>query len=113
MREKSRYIVAREVSEQQADDILKSVRRMGVAFVAADWLLTRAAAGFKARQRMSSADCYAGALAQARRADLPQTGSSSRLKPKSGSSGWAPELSPKAVFAMPAQGGRIRVESFG
>lgn len=50
-----RYIVAREVSEQQADDTLESLRRVGIEFVAADWLLTRAA-GFKARQRLSFAD---------------------------------------------------------
>jgi ribonuclease VapC len=64
------YIVAREVSEQQADESIESLRRMGIEFVDADWPLTRAAGAFKARYRMSYADCYAAALAQARRAEL-------------------------------------------
>ena len=64
------YIVAREVSEQQADDAVESLRRMGVEFVEADWQLTRAAGTVKVRYRMSYADCYAAALAQVRRAEL-------------------------------------------
>ena len=64
------YIVAREVSQQQADEAVESLVRMGVEFVDADWPLTRAAGTFKARYRMSYADCYAAALAQTRRAEL-------------------------------------------
>jgi predicted nucleic acid-binding protein len=44
--------------------------KIGIEFVAADWGLSRNAAGFKAHRRMSYADCFAAALAKERKAEL-------------------------------------------
>ncbi len=64
------YIVAREVSETEADKCIESMLKIGIEFVAADWSLARSAGGFKARHRMSYADCFAAALAKERKAEL-------------------------------------------
>jgi predicted nucleic acid-binding protein len=64
------YILAREISETEADKAVADIARLGLEFVDAHWLLTRIAAGFKARHRMSYADCFAAALAKERKADL-------------------------------------------
>lgn len=62
------YILARKTSIAEADQSLVELRRMGIEFVEADWKLARAAAGFKARHKMSYADCFAAALAKERKA---------------------------------------------
>ncbi|HEX9626123.1 MAG TPA: type II toxin-antitoxin system VapC family toxin [Acidiferrobacterales bacterium] len=64
------YIVAREVSETEAERAVADLQRLGIRFVDGDWHLTRLAAGFKAKHRMSYADCYAAALAKDRKAEL-------------------------------------------
>lgn len=64
------YILAREVSETEAERAITDLKRLGIQFVDADWNLTRLAAGFKARHRMSYADCFAAALAKENRTDL-------------------------------------------
>jgi len=64
------YILARKTSIAEADQSLVELRRMGIEFVEADWKLARAAAGFKARYKMSYADCFAAALAQERKAEV-------------------------------------------
>lgn len=64
------YILAREVSETEAERAITDLKRLGIQFVDADWNLTRLAAGFKARHRMSYADCFAAALAKEHRTDL-------------------------------------------
>lgn len=64
------YIVAREISESDADRAIADVVRLGIELVDADWNLTRVAAAFKANNRMSYADCFAAALAKQRRCDL-------------------------------------------
>ena len=64
------YIIAREVSEPEADQAVESLRKMGIEFVDADWPLTRTAGTFKAKHRMSYADCFAAALAKSRKAEL-------------------------------------------
>lgn len=64
------YIIAREVSEPEADQAVESLRKMGIEFVDADWPLARAAGTFKAKHRMSYADCFAAALAKSRKAEL-------------------------------------------
>lgn len=63
-------IVAREVSEADADKAVDSLRRIGIEFVEVDWSLARMAGAFKAGNRMSFADCFAAALAKSRRAEL-------------------------------------------
>lgn len=64
------YILAREVSETEAERAVADLKRLGIQFVDADWNLTRLAVGFKAKHRMSYADCFAAALAKEHKADL-------------------------------------------
>ncbi|MGQ0526395.1 MAG: type II toxin-antitoxin system VapC family toxin [Betaproteobacteria bacterium] len=64
------YILAREISETDADKAVADLTRLGVELTDSTWPLTRIAAGFKARHRMSYADCFAAALAKDRKADL-------------------------------------------
>jgi ribonuclease VapC len=64
------YILAREVSEAEAEDAVMELKRLGIQFADADWNLTRLAAGFKAKHRMSYADCFAAALAKQHKAEL-------------------------------------------
>lgn len=64
------YIMAREVSEPEADQAVESLRKMGIEFMNADWPLARTAGTFKAKHRMTYADCFAAALAKSRKAEL-------------------------------------------
>lgn len=64
------YILAREISETDAERAITDLRQLGIRFVDADWSLVRVAASFKARHRMSYADCFAAALAKDQKADL-------------------------------------------
>jgi ribonuclease VapC len=64
------YILAREISETEAERAINDLKQLGIQFIDADWPLTRAAAGFKAKYRMSYADCFAAALAQLHKAEL-------------------------------------------
>lgn len=64
------YITARESSEADADAAVKVLQELRVEFIEADWNLTKAAAAFKAKYRMSYADCFAAALAKLRKAEL-------------------------------------------
>ena len=64
------YILAREISEAQADAALADLTGLGVEIINVDWPLARMAGTFKARHRMSYADCFAAALAKDRKGDL-------------------------------------------
>ena len=64
------YITARRRSETDADRGLHVLREFDVHFVEADWTLAKEAGRFKAKNRMSFADCFAAALAKARVATL-------------------------------------------
>lgn len=64
------YIIAREASESEADKAVADLMRLGIELIDADWPLTRIAGTFKARRKMSYADCFAAALAKDRKADL-------------------------------------------
>jgi predicted nucleic acid-binding protein len=64
------YILAREISEARADEAVADLTGLGIELIDADWPLTRAAAAFKARHKMSYADCFAAALAKDRKSDL-------------------------------------------
>ncbi|MBX9812906.1 MAG: type II toxin-antitoxin system VapC family toxin [Burkholderiales bacterium] len=64
------YILAREISEAQADAALADLTGLGIEMIDANWQLTRMAGTFKARHRMSYADCFAAALAKERKAEL-------------------------------------------
>ncbi len=64
------YILAREISETEADRALSDLGNLGIRLVDADWPITRSAGTFKARYRMSYADCFAAALAKDRKSEL-------------------------------------------
>lgn len=64
------YILAREVSIAEADASVRQLRQLGIEFINADWDLAREAGGFKAKHKMSFADCFAAALAKQRKAHL-------------------------------------------
>ena len=64
------YILAREISETEADKAIDTLRLLGIEFVDADWKLARSAGTFKAKHRMSFADCFAAALAKEHKAEL-------------------------------------------
>ena len=64
------YILAREISDTEADKAVADLLRLGIELIDTNWPLTRIAGGFKAHHRMSYADCFAAALAKDRKADL-------------------------------------------
>ena len=64
------YIIAREASEAEADRAVDDLIRLGIEFIDADWSLARIAGSFKARNKMSYADCFAAALAKDRKSEL-------------------------------------------
>ena len=64
------YILAREMSEAKADSAVADLTSLGIELIGVDWPMTRIAATFKARGTMSYADCFAAALAKARKAEL-------------------------------------------
>lgn len=64
------YILGREISETEADRAIDTLRLLGIEFVGADWKQARSAGTFKAKNRMSFADCFAAALAKEHKAEL-------------------------------------------
>jgi len=64
------YIVAREASPLDADRSIAQLRQLGIRFVEADWLLAYEAAKYKAKNRMSYADCFAAAVTKQKNAVL-------------------------------------------
>ena len=64
------YTMAREISEEEANASVKSLRDLRIQFENADWELTQEAARFKSQHKMSYADAFAAALAKIKKADL-------------------------------------------
>ena len=64
------YILSREISEPKADSALADLAALGIELIDVDWSITRIASTFKARGKMSYADCFAAALAKDRKSDL-------------------------------------------
>ena len=64
------YNIARRFSLAEAETTHAELTDLGIEFIPADWELSRLAADFKARHRMSLADCYAAALARREGASL-------------------------------------------
>jgi len=58
------YTVAREDSDEAADQSFKDIADLGVNIIDADWNLTLQASRFKAKGRIAYADCFAAALAK-------------------------------------------------
>src|SRR5215216_2861964 len=64
------YTFAREISEEEANASVKTLRDLRIQFEDANWELTQEAARFKSQHKMSYADAFAAALAKTRKADL-------------------------------------------
>jgi predicted nucleic acid-binding protein len=64
------YILAREASVPEADASVRQLRQLGIEFIDVDWDLAHEAGGFKAKHKMSFADCFAAALAKQKKALL-------------------------------------------
>lgn len=64
------YTFAREISEDEADASVKSLRDLRIQFEDANWELTQEAARFKSKNKMSYADTFAAALAKTKKAEL-------------------------------------------
>jgi ribonuclease VapC len=64
------YIIAREISENDANGSIKELRDLRVQFVDVNWELTQEAARYKSQHKLSYADCYAAALAKTKRGEL-------------------------------------------
>ncbi len=64
------YSLARQTSENEADQAINELHELGIEFVDADWKMTRIAAAYKSKNKMSYADCFAAALAKEEKADL-------------------------------------------
>ena len=64
------YSIARTTSPEVADQYIGEIDGMAIEVVDADWQLTRQAAIFKVNANISYGDCFAGALAKNRRAEL-------------------------------------------
>ena len=64
------YSIARTNSPEVADQYIGEIRGMAIEIVDADWQLTRQAAAFKVKGNISYGDCFAAALAKAKKAEL-------------------------------------------
>jgi predicted nucleic acid-binding protein len=64
------YITLREAGEQRADEVAHVISTLPIHIVQADLELAKQAAIFKAKKKMSYADCFAAALAKHRRVEL-------------------------------------------
>jgi predicted nucleic acid-binding protein len=64
------YITLREAGEEKAKEVEEVIGTLPISIVGIDLELASQAAQFKARNRMSYADCFAAALAKIRQAEL-------------------------------------------
>lgn len=64
------YNVARRRSDTDADHTIDELRAWGIQLIDAGWELTRQAARFKAKGKMSFADAFAAALAKQSKCEL-------------------------------------------
>ena len=64
------YIIARRTSEADADRSIRELKQLGIDIIDADWEIAHQAGKFKAKNKMSFADCFAAALAKQQKALL-------------------------------------------
>ena len=64
------YILAREISETEADKAITDLQQLGIQFADVTWQSARMAATFKVKGKMSYADCFAAALAREKKTEL-------------------------------------------
>ena len=64
------YIVLRECGQQKADEIERIIRTLPIEIVDADIAMAKEAARFKAKYKISYADCFAAALTRMCKGEL-------------------------------------------
>jgi predicted nucleic acid-binding protein len=64
------YVIERKAGKDMRDDIARLMTQMHLRIVDADQEITRLAAAFKARGRISYTDCFAAALACTKKSEL-------------------------------------------
>ncbi|MBL7685967.1 MAG: type II toxin-antitoxin system VapC family toxin [Deltaproteobacteria bacterium] len=64
------YSTIRGYSESVAQQLIQEIFSLGIQIIDSDWPLVKQAATFKARGRISYADCFAAALAKRETAEL-------------------------------------------
>jgi ribonuclease VapC len=64
------YIVLRECGQPKAEEIERIIRTLPIEIIDVDIFLAKEAAQFKAKYRISYADCFAAALAKLRKGEL-------------------------------------------
>lgn len=64
------YIVYRECGPSRAQEVAGIIETLPIEIIPVDLELTRQAAVFKAKHKMSYADCFAAALAKLKKAEL-------------------------------------------
>ena len=64
------YIVLRECGQQKAEEIERVIQTLPIDIVDVDIAMAKEAARFKAKYKISYADCFAAALAKTRKAEL-------------------------------------------
>jgi ribonuclease VapC len=64
------YAIARADSAATADQLIREIQGMAIEIVDVDWPLAKQAAIFKAKGRVSYADCFAAALAKLRKGEV-------------------------------------------
>lgn len=64
------YILAREISDSEADSSIVELQQLGIQFEDINWSLAKEAAKFKAKGKMSLGNCFAAALAREQKAEL-------------------------------------------
>lgn len=58
------YSISRKSSPETANHYIEQIQGMPIEIIDADWQLTHLASDYKARGKMSYADCYVAALAK-------------------------------------------------
>ena len=64
------YVIERKAGKDKRDDIARLMSQMHLRVVDADQEMTMLAASYKARGRISYADCFAAALAKTKKAEV-------------------------------------------
>lgn len=64
------YIIMRECGQQKTDEIEKIVQTLPIEIIAVDLSLAKEAARFKAKYKISYADCFAAALTKIKKGEL-------------------------------------------
>jgi PIN domain nuclease of toxin-antitoxin system len=64
------YIVLRECGQQKAEEIERIIRTLPIEIIDADILLAKEAARFKAKYKISYADCFAAVLTKLKKGEL-------------------------------------------